>query len=227
MGYLKEYIYINSYPRSGSTFIETACHFLYNNSEDNSIALDLVAKVKHDPELLKENLNGILQVSILRDPAESIASFMVKDIGRGEKVLYPDRSNRPLNIPECSNSEEFNRYIDNKIKYFYTFLNCISSNINNILIFDFMEITNNTEDCLKVISENMDINPVVEISDAIDMSIKFLKNQPDYNIFSNSVPINKPKLQNEYVWFLNNYKTNDMEAIRQEIVKVLKIKRGD
>jgi hypothetical protein len=206
---MKKYIYINSYPRSGSTFIETCLNAMYGDHNGHDILLDTPAKVLHSPELLLENLEGIAQVTIIRDPAECISSFMIKDIGF------------MLKVPNVNEVEKFNRYIESKIEYYVKYIDAIKSNIKNLMVLDFEDIKKDSQFQLIKISEFAGLKYNGDISEIVSGSMRYLKSNSEYNQFHNSIPIKKSKSYQEYIDYINYNYEKEISIIKKDIQKIL------
>lgn len=204
---MKKYIYVNSYPRSGSTFTETCLNFMYMSNE-HEIVLDTPAKLLHSPELLLENLQGILQVSIIRNPAHAISSFMIKDIYE-------------LKITPNIQSENFKKYVESKVDYYKQYIDALKINSSNLLIIDFELIKNDIKGQLSIISNLVDRKMNMTIDESIEKSKEYLLNTSTYNQLSNSLPIEKPKLYFDYFNYIEN--NFDLTKIIEDSKKLIKL----
>ena len=188
---------INSQPRSAS-------NFLINQMVSNTKIKDFEIYHTHDAELL--NNKKYNQVCLIRDPLDSIISLCAM-------FRFFDRI--PLSADlELETLPGFQKYkiersnIKIQIKSLTDFFDNLKNNLNHVLVFDFNDVINNTENVIEKISNKYDIkikniiNTNVNVYDSLNGN--FLKSSKDvkhYEIIKNN--INKyekeiKELQNSY-----------------------------
>ena len=121
-------IYINSYPRSGNNYAQSACRM--HLAEDFDI--------RHDPDILN---TGIEQIVILRSPFEAVASN-VERFALGD----PEITGYETGIPVEQNAEWYiNKYIAQNLDVYSYFIDKIENVDNSTMVVDFNSMTQDPE----------------------------------------------------------------------------------
>jgi len=182
------YIYVNSYPRSGSTFLVNVMNNLYgfwdNTSAGCCIPQANILK-EHFQQSLLCTIPDTIQVTLVRDPIDAICSYLLKDIGDYIKVPKPD-------------SDKLDIYLNKKIDLYNLYLNNAYNNKDNLIILDFEYLINHTEEVVLRIDSMFSYEPVRSISEAIQLGEMNIKKSNSYNQFHNNIPIKKNTLYYEY-----------------------------
>lgn len=138
---------VNTPTRTGSTFL---C-----NSITNFLDIDdsLIYKT-HDPVLLKKSLD--MQIMILRNPVDSIASMVAMDKRNGSNNIDVDISDR--------------------ISHFNEMLDAFCISYNKTVPFLFEQVINNTKEVVDIISKEFSINyRSVPLNNAVTDRHNFVK----------------------------------------------------
>lgn len=186
---MKKYIYINSYPRSGSTFIQSILNSLYGFSDNNILILKQNIVKEHFAPNLLCSIPDTLQVSTFRDPIECVSSYIMKDIGDF------------ISVPKFS-SPKFNDYLNIKIDLYNQYLENTTTNYDNLLVFSFKDVVSNTAFVIEKIDSLNCFNPLKNIDQAIYMASNELKQSSYYTPYHNNYPIKKGDSYESYKKYL-------------------------
>lgn len=182
---MSKYIYINSYPRSGSTFLLNVMNSLYGFWDNKDHGIDHHILKEHFHQNLLCTIPDTIQVTLVRNPVDAICSYLLKDIGDYIKVPKPD-------------SDDLDVYLNKKIDLYNLYLVNTISNQDNLTIIDFEYLINNAEEVVSKINSIFSYEPVRSIAEAITLGEINIKKSNSYNQFHNNVPIKKNSLYYEY-----------------------------
>lgn len=186
-----KFIYVNSYPRSGSTFLVNVMNSLYGFWDNNNAGLSYNILKEHFQQSLLCTIPDTIQVTLIRDPLDAICSYTLKDIGDYIKVPNPD-------------SDDLSAYLNGKINLYNLYLTNAMSNKDNLTIIDFEYLINNTEEVVSKINSMFFYEPVRDISEAITLGKINIKKSNTYNHFHNNLPIKKNNLYYKYKDVISN-----------------------
>lgn len=179
------YIYVNSYPRSGSTFLVNVMNSLYGFWDNTNAGVSYNILKEHFQQSLLCTIPDTIQITLVRDPIDAICSYVLKDVGDYIKVPKPD-------------SEDLSVYLNKKIDLYNLYLTNAISNKDNLTIIDFEYLVNNAEEVVSKIDSMFSYKPVRSISEAITLGEMNIKKSNSYNQFHNNIPIKKNNLYYEY-----------------------------
>ena len=172
----KTKIIINTPPRTGS-------HFLLKQLLLNFKIKDTEIYKTHEPELFKKQYK---QISILRDPTDSLISVCAM-YRFFERIPLDTKLNQDAILNKNKHQVQMVS-LSTHIEYLYDFLIELYDNFDNLLIFKFDNLINNTTDVLKTISNKYDIpmKENINISDDIfdNFDSKFLKTSKNIKHYS-------------------------------------------
>jgi hypothetical protein len=200
---------LNSHPKSGNTYFYTmlmaAARYPNDPNRDGEYTNypDWIV-LSHEPTLLLAKIAGVSQITIVRNPLDTICS----NIFRHTSGLS---SNRIWGNPGVSKDlleydfqdEKFLHALKHSSLKWIEYADNIISNKNELIILSFESITNNTDECIKHIlmkngakNELLDkITPELVKIYTSDMNKVFSLNPDHRNGTDNRLPLgkNKPK----------------------------------
>jgi hypothetical protein len=183
-------IFINSYPRTGSTYLEYAVRMFLNNSDfgDHVHSIFLVSRLIED----------CIQVVTLRDPIETIGSNMYNDF-----LKYYSLDNKKID-----NAFLRNQSITHESRY-TAFQKNIIKNKTNLTVVTFENFTNNIKDTLKEICNPDDLFLQTKLSnEEIDKKIKDKIKHNFHPKSLNHIPTEKTEEHITISNYLNDNKEN-------------------
>jgi hypothetical protein len=190
----KTKLVINSQPRSGS-------NFLINEILGTLSIKDIEIYHTHTPELFKDRRYN--QVAIVRDPIESLISLCAMFRFFEKIPLTADID--ATDIPGIHRFQVEKTNINIQINFLKNFLNNLNDNFENILTFTFEDVTKNTENVIKKISNKYEINFKNKINldnefyDNINRNfLKSSKNLKHYEILKNNIHMHKEEIDDLY-----------------------------
>jgi len=188
-----KHIYINSHPRSGSTFLQNVLNSFYGFS-DNKIDIIKYNVVKeHFAPTLLCRIPNTLQVTIFRDPIDCMSSSIMKDIGDF------------ISVPKY-NSENFYSYISTKIDIYNEYLKNALECKDELIIFSFNQVIHKTENVVNKIDKLFDFDNIRDVESSVRNASVGLKQSSYYTPFHNNYPIKKGKKYDEYKEHLHSIK---------------------
>lgn len=210
-----KHIYINSHPRSGSTFLQNVLNSFYGFSDNKIDVIKYNIVKEHFAPTLLCKIPDTIQVTIFRDPIDCISSSIIKDIGDF------------INVPKY-NSENFYSYISTKIDIYNNYLKNAVECKDELLIFSFNEVIHKTENVVKKIDRLFDFDSVRDVNDSVQRASLGLKQSSYYTPFHNNYPIKKGKIYDEYKKHLYSVKElfkesydlyNYLKSLEDELLK--------
>lgn len=191
----KGYIYVNSHPRSGTTYFVRLLEIRYGFWENNNHLLTKVWK-EHFPQVLLAEIPDTLQISIVRDPIDCLSSATIKDIGDFIQVQKPNKDEF-YDLYFKHKVEGYNRYLDNLIK-----------NQNNVMGVSFESVTSSSPELIKKIDSLTSFLPINNFEESYQRSINAMKKSNNHNSFHNNYPMFKPTIYEGYKEKIQSYKNN-------------------
>lgn len=201
----KTKLIVNAQPRSAS-------NFLINQVVKNMRIKDIEIFHTHRPELFENK--EYQQICIIRDPAESLISLcaMFKFF---EKIPL----SAPIDAEDIPGIHKFQvekGNVKKQIKFLEDFLTSLNKNLNNVLLFSFEDVTKNTENVLKQISNkyNIEFKNNVDLDTKVydNFSRQFLKSSKDlkhYSSIKDNISKYKKEIDNLYEIYNNCLKNRD------------------
>lgn len=189
----KGHIYINSHPRSGTTYFVRLLEIRYGFWEGNNHLLTKVWK-EHFPQVLLADIPDTLQVSIVRDPVDCLSSATVKDIGDFVSVQKPDKDEF-YDLYFKYKVDGYNRYLDNLIK-----------NYEDVLPVSFESVTANNSHLIDKIDSLVSLTPTKSFADSYIEAANAMKKSNNYNSFHHNYPMFKAPIYSEYRDKIESYK---------------------
>lgn len=189
----KGHIYVNSHPRSGTTYFVRLLEIRYGFWEGNNHLLTKVWK-EHFPQVLLSDIPDTLQISIVRDPIDCLSSATIKDIGDFISVQKPDKDEF-YNLYFKYKVEGYNRYLDNLIK-----------TNTNVLPVSFESVTSEKPYLIEKIDSLVSLEPIQNFEESYQRSINAMKKSNNHNSFHNNYPMFKPPIYAGYKEKIQSYK---------------------
>ena len=189
----KGHIYVNSHPRSGTTYFVRLLDVRYGFWEGNN---NLVTKIwkEHFPQVLLADIPDTLQISIVRDPVDCLSSAAIKDIGDFVQVPRPDKD------------EFYNFYFKNKVETYNKYLDNLIGTKASVLPVSFESVTDKSLDILKKIDDMTSLVPINSLEDTQERAVNAMKKSNNYNSFHNNYPMFKPPIYKDYKVKIESYR---------------------
>jgi hypothetical protein len=192
----KGHIYINSHPRSGSTYFVSLLENRYGFWEKvNDHLLSPIWK-EHFPQVLLADIPDTIQISIVRDPVDCLSSSVMKDMGDFITAYKPDKS------------EFYDLYFKHKIEVYNKYLDNIISNSNKLLPISFESVVSKDPGLVEKIDILTSLVPIKDFNESCVLAERSMKKSNTYTPFHNNYPMFKPPIYAEYKDKINSYKEN-------------------
>jgi hypothetical protein len=193
---MNSHIYVNSHPRSASTYMVRLLQTRYGYWEKLNDHLLAPIWKEHFQQILLAQIPDTLQITLVRDPIDCLASSTIKDIGDFVDVTFSDSKNF------------YDSYFKNKIAVYNEYLDNTISNSSNLMPISFESVTSNIQNVVEKIDNVVNLIPVEELDLSVSKTVNAMKKSNNYNFFHHNYPMNKTNLYNEYKKTISSYKDN-------------------
>jgi hypothetical protein len=190
------HIYVNSHPRSASTYLVRLLQTRYGYWDNLNDHLLAPIWKEHFQQVLLASIPSTLQITLVRDPIDCLVSSTIKDIGDFVEVTFPDSKNF------------YDSYFKNKISVYNEYLDNTISNHSGLMPISFESVTLDIHNIVEKIDSVVDLIPIEQLDLSIDKAVNAMKKSNNYNFFHHNYPMNKTNLYNEYKKTISSYKDN-------------------
>ena len=192
----KGHIYVNSHPRSGSTYLVSLLEHRYGFREiANGHILTTIWK-EHFPQVLLADIPDTIQISVVRDPVDCLSSSIMQDMGIFMTVYKPDTT------------DFYDFYFKNKIEVYNRYIDNIISNSYNLLPVSFESVISKDSSLVEKIDSLTSLVPMRDFTHSSEAATRAMKKSSTYTPFHNNYPIFKPPFYAGYKDKLESYKEN-------------------
>jgi hypothetical protein len=188
------HIYINSHPRSGSTYFVSLLENRYGFWENTNEHLLSTIWKEHYPQVLLADIPDTIQISIVRDPIDCLSSSVIKDMGDFVTTYKPNRS------------EFYDLYFKHKIEVYNKYIDNIIYNSDNLLAISFESVVSKDPSIIEIVDGLTSLVPAKDFKDSSDAAAMSMKKSNTYTPFHNNYPMFKPPIYEEYKEKIKSYK---------------------
>jgi hypothetical protein len=200
----KGHIYVNSHPRSGSTYFVSLLENRYGFwQKTNDHLLSTIWK-EHYPQVLLADIPDTIQISIVRDPIDCLSSSVIKDMGDFITAYKPDRP------------EFYDLYFKHKIEVYNKYIDNIISNSDNLLAISFESVVSKDASIVEKIDSLTSLVPIKDFKESSDAAERSMKKSNTYTPFHNNYPMFKPPVYAEYKDKIKSYKEDLLKETYQK-----------